>query len=156
MADQTTGPATGRGVSIADGQMFVVDNDAEGRNAILRVLGLDDGKERWQCAWPTGGDVKAATASFSLHGCVPAVTADFVYFIGECRAQKETAVLRAIDRKTHQVAWTMDPATKNWARSNRVPRRRGRSRFGIVRREREEAGSAVGVGSPHGRGALDL
>lgn len=110
-----TGPATGRGVSIADGQMFVVDNDAEGRNAILRVLGLDDGKERWQCAWPTGGDVKAATASFSLHGCVPAVTADFVYFIGECRAQKETAVLRAIDRKTHQVAWTMDPATKNWA-----------------------------------------
>jgi outer membrane protein assembly factor BamB len=110
-----TGPATGRGVSIAAAQVFLVDNDANGTNAILRVLGLDDGKERWQCAWPTGGDLKAVTASFSLHGCVPAVASNLVYYIGECRGQKETAVLRAIDQNRHQVAWTLDPATKNWS-----------------------------------------
>ncbi len=53
------------------------------------------------------------TASFSLHGCVPAVTAERVYFIGECRGQKDAAIIRAIDRKTHQVVWTMDPARNN-------------------------------------------
>jgi hypothetical protein len=110
-----TGPVTGRGVSIADGLVFAVDNDPAGTQAILRVLGLDDGQERWHCRWPTGGEVHVQNNSGGVHGSVPAVAADAVYVIGECRWDRETAVLRAIDRTSHGIIWAMDPAKNGWA-----------------------------------------
>jgi hypothetical protein len=43
-----------------------------------------------------------------------ALASDAVYVIGECRWDRETTVIRAIDRESHRVVWTMDRAKNNW------------------------------------------
>ena len=111
-----TAPPTPKGAAIAKGQVYVVDLDAEKKEAVLRVLGLDDGQERWNCHWPVEGQFKVQKASFQLHGSIPAVTDDFVYLISDVKTGDKpgpaSASIRAIDLALHRQAWMLDPATR--------------------------------------------
>lgn len=94
-------------VAIAGESVFAVDQDEKGGDALLRVIGLEDGKERWQFRWATPPDVK--TESDKRPFGTPAVDADRVYIVGPA-AYYEPANLQAIDLKTHQQVWVMESA----------------------------------------------
>ena len=92
---------------IAGGIVYVLDQHEKDSVAILRGIGLDDGKERWQIKWTTPADT-AAESNKRPFG-TPAVAGDRIYIVGPA-PYRDSAGLRAIDLKTRQVAWVVEPA----------------------------------------------
>lgn len=93
--------------AIAAGLVYVVDQNVDGSQAILRVIGLDDGTERWNCTWPTPAGT--CTESDKRPFPTPAVTSDHAYVVGPV-PYRDSAPLRAIDLKTRQTTWVVDAA----------------------------------------------
>jgi hypothetical protein len=86
--------------TIAQGLIYIVDRNQDNTQAILRVIGLDDGKERWNFPWAIVG---APTSRESRPFGVPTVSASQVFLAGP-----EDSTLRAVDLKTHAQIWTAD------------------------------------------------
>ncbi len=94
-------------IVIAGGSVFAVDQDEKGAEAILRVIGLGDGREQWQFRWATPAGTK--TESDKRPFGAPAVADGRVYVVGPAN-YRDPGTVRAIDLKTRQVTWIADPA----------------------------------------------
>jgi hypothetical protein len=94
-------------VVIADGLVHAVDQNEQDDEAILRVIGLDDGQERWHFRWttPAGTQTESDKRPFGS----PAVAGGRVYVIGPA-GYRDPASVRAIDLKTRTQAWVVEPA----------------------------------------------
>jgi outer membrane protein assembly factor BamB len=95
--------------AIRDGEVFLLDRDANDAQDVLRCLNLADGKERWRFAYD-------APARMSYPGSrnTPTVTAEHVYTIGAA------GHIHCLDRTTRKVVWAAN-AVEDF-RDYRLPR----------------------------------
>ncbi|MEZ6017981.1 MAG: PQQ-binding-like beta-propeller repeat protein [Planctomycetota bacterium] len=86
------------GAAIFDGEVFLLDRDGDKRD-VLRVLGLDDGKERWQAGYDAPGRL-----DFKGSRTVPTVIGRHVYTTGGF------GHVSCFDRDTQALVWQVDLA----------------------------------------------
>jgi len=85
------------GAAIVDGEVFVLDRDGgEGRD-VLRVLGLDDGAERWRVSYAAPGRL-----SYAGSRTVPTVVGRYVYTTGGLGHAS------CFDREARALVWHVD------------------------------------------------